>query len=115
MQKVVALTTIARLSGDLASFKIVSSDELNACHTQLHTVHIPALKPELISLVDAWCFTDSQLGHSAIGAHDGDIYQRLFDYAQKEPLNTTPLDQQPLVAQIRRLTHRKMVRGFSRL
>ena len=46
-----------------------------------------AVAPDAVALVDAWGFTDAQLGHSAIGAADGDVYQRLFEYAQREPLN----------------------------
>lgn len=46
------------------------------------------LRPNAISLVDSWAFTDYEL-HSALGKQDGDVYTALFDMAQGSPLNKT--------------------------
>jgi len=44
------------------------------------------IRPEAVALVDAFGFTDNSL-QSAIGRHDGNVYEALFDYAKKSPLN----------------------------
>ena len=46
------------------------------------------LRPDAISLVDAWAFTDYEL-NSAIGREDGDVYTALLAAAQSSPLNET--------------------------
>lgn len=44
------------------------------------------LLPDIIALGDAWDFTDPSLG-SAIGMHDGNIYERLMAWTKQLPLN----------------------------
>eukprot|EP00117_Sycon_ciliatum_P017367 scpid48242/ scgid1664/ Peroxisomal acyl-coenzyme A oxidase 1; Palmitoyl-CoA oxidase len=46
------------------------------------------LRPDVVSLVDAFDHPDEVL-HSALGAYDGDVYKRMYDYAKREPLNKT--------------------------
>ncbi|CAN0142500.1 unnamed protein product [Ascophyllum nodosum] len=46
------------------------------------------LRPEAISLTDAWQFTDKYLG-SALGRSDGQVYPALMNAAMSEPLNAT--------------------------
>ena len=43
-------------------------------------------RPDAISLVDAWAFTDYEL-NSAIGLESGDVYTALLEAAQHSPLN----------------------------
>lgn len=50
------------------------------------------LRPDAIALVDAFSFSDNEL-NSAIGAYDGDVYNRLLDWASKEPMNAGPVIQ----------------------
>ena len=45
------------------------------------------LRPDAIALVDAWAISDYEL-HSALGSHDGHVYEALMRSAQLEPLNT---------------------------
>ena len=45
-------------------------------------------RPDAISLVDAWAFTDYEL-NSCIGREDGDVYDALLRAAQASPLNAT--------------------------
>lgn len=47
-----------------------------------------SLRPNAISLVDSWAFTDYEL-HSALGRQDGDVYRALLSMAQGSPLNRT--------------------------
>lgn len=46
------------------------------------------LRPNAISLVDSWAFTDYEL-HSALGREDGDVYSALLNMAKGSPLNKT--------------------------
>jgi acyl-CoA oxidase len=54
----------------------------------LRRLLLQQLRPNAISLVDAWAFTDYELS-SAIGRADGDVYNALFDMAQGSPLNSS--------------------------
>jgi acyl-CoA oxidase len=47
-----------------------------------------ALRPEAVTLVDAFAFEDYYL-NSALGRADGDVYRALYDMAQGSPLNRT--------------------------
>lgn len=49
---------------------------------------LPQIRPDCIRLVDAFDYTDSTL-RSTIGKYDGNIYEALFDAAQKSVLNKT--------------------------
>ncbi|XP_045124550.1 peroxisomal acyl-coenzyme A oxidase 1-like [Portunus trituberculatus] len=46
------------------------------------------LRPQAVPLVDAFDFRDELLG-STLGAWDGRVYERLYEEAQKSPLNKT--------------------------
>lgn len=46
------------------------------------------LRPNAISLVDSWAFTDYEL-NSALGKADGDVYNDLLSRAKLSPLNET--------------------------
>lgn len=45
------------------------------------------IRPNAVAYVDAFGFKDEEL-HSAIGRYDGNVYEALFDYARKSPLNS---------------------------
>ncbi|OXB66220.1 hypothetical protein ASZ78_000645 [Callipepla squamata] len=44
------------------------------------------VRKDAVPLVDAFDFTDKSL-NSALGAYDGQVYQRLYEWAQKAPTN----------------------------
>ena len=46
------------------------------------------LRPNLVGLVDAFAFVDLAL-NSALGSYDGDVYNRLYNWAKRAPLNKT--------------------------
>jgi len=50
------------------------------------------LRPDAVGLVDAWHFSDTVL-NSAIGRRDGNVYETLFNWAQREPLNRSDVPQ----------------------
>lgn len=45
-----------------------------------------AIRPNAVGIVDGFDIRDEVLG-SALGAYDGNVYQRLYDEAMKSPLN----------------------------
>lgn len=47
-----------------------------------HLLH----RKDAVPLVDAFDFTDKTL-NSALGSYDGQVYQRLYEWAQKSPTN----------------------------
>lgn len=47
-----------------------------------------AIRPEAIGLCDSFAIPDYVL-NSALGRSDGKVYESLFDFAIREPLNST--------------------------
>ncbi|NWU94842.1 ACOX2 oxidase, partial [Upupa epops] len=47
---------------------------------------LPLIRKDAVPLVDAFDFTDKNL-NSALGSYDGQVYQRLYEWAQKSPTN----------------------------
>lgn len=45
-------------------------------------------RPNAVALVDAFDFKDETLG-SVLGRYDGNVYENLFEWAKKSPLNKT--------------------------
>ena len=46
------------------------------------------IRPNAVALVDAFDFKDVTLG-SVLGRYDGNVYENLFEWAKKSPLNKT--------------------------
>lgn len=46
------------------------------------------LRPNAVALVDAFNFHDKML-NSVLGRYDGNVYEHLFDWARRSPLNST--------------------------
>lgn len=53
---------------------------------------LAAIRPNAVGIVDGFDIRDEILG-SALGAYDGNVYQRLFDEAMKSPLNQENVNQ----------------------
>ena len=47
-----------------------------------------SIRPNAVALVDAWSFHDYEL-NSALGRYDGNVYETLFEWAKKGPMNKT--------------------------
>lgn len=47
---------------------------------------LAVIRKDAVPLVDAFDFTDKTL-NSALGSYDGQVYQRLYEWAQKSPTN----------------------------
>lgn len=50
------------------------------------------IRPNAVAVVDSFDFHDAILG-SALGAYDGRVYERLFEEANKSPLNQEPVNE----------------------
>jgi len=53
---------------------------------------LAAIRPNAVGIVDGFNIRDEILA-SALGAYDGNVYQRLFDEAMKSPLNQESVNQ----------------------
>jgi acyl-CoA oxidase len=49
---------------------------------------LTVIRPNAVALVDAFDFKDATLG-SVLGRYDGNVYENLFEWAKKSPLNKT--------------------------
>jgi acyl-CoA oxidase len=50
------------------------------------------LRPNAVGIVDGFDFCDETLA-SALGAWDGQVYERLFEAASMSPLNEDPVNE----------------------
>ncbi|KJE89207.1 palmitoyl-CoA oxidase [Capsaspora owczarzaki ATCC 30864] len=73
--------------GDFLEYGYLSSLHTEPLHAQIRRL-LEAIRPDAVALVDAFNFTDHALG-SALGVHNGRVYETLFEWAQQEPLNKT--------------------------
>ena len=46
------------------------------------------LRPNAVALVDAYDYRDQML-NSVLGRYDGQVYENMFEWARKSPLNRT--------------------------
>jgi acyl-CoA oxidase len=67
--------------------EVISGDQFRLIRKCLNDV-FDELRPDAIGLVDAFAFPDQVL-KSTIGRYDGNIYESLFDAAQRSTLNQT--------------------------
>ncbi|KAJ0182752.1 hypothetical protein K1T71_002121 [Dendrolimus kikuchii] len=77
--------------GDLLRFTSISErdiEQLQNWYEQLLT----KIRPNAVGLVDSFDIRDEIL-HSALGAYDGRVYERLMAEALKSPLNAEPVNQ----------------------
>lgn len=63
----------------------LSEDRINKMHDYMLEM-LAALRPNAVALVDAFDFHDMVL-NSALGCYDGNVYERLYEWAQKTPMN----------------------------
>lgn len=49
------------------------------------------IRPNAVGIVDSFDIRDEVLS-STLGSYDGNVYERLFDEAQRSPLNAEPVN-----------------------
>ncbi|KAG0033897.1 acyl-coenzyme A oxidase [Podila clonocystis] len=80
-----ALHTMQTNLADFCEDGYLSPAQCQSLRAQVKTL-VASLADEVVGLVDAFDHPDFLL-NSALGAYDGNAYQRLWDKAQSEPLN----------------------------
>ncbi|KAJ5698281.1 hypothetical protein N7462_000286 [Penicillium macrosclerotiorum] len=87
-----ALTTIMNSSSHFNAASFTEDGTLSLPQLDGMRVHIDdmlaALLPDVISLTDAWDFTDASLC-SVLACKDGNIYERLMSWTRQIPINAT--------------------------
>lgn len=63
----------------------LSEDRLSKMHDYMLEM-LALLRPNAVALVDAFDFHDMVL-NSPLGCYDGNVYERLYEWAQKTPMN----------------------------
>ncbi|KAK2584941.1 hypothetical protein KPH14_002534 [Odynerus spinipes] len=71
--------------GDFLRFSSLKKEDIPILQSRLEEM-LTAIRPNAVGIVDGFDIRDEILG-SALGAYDGDVYQRLYDEAMKSPLN----------------------------
>ncbi|CAL1679780.1 unnamed protein product [Lasius platythorax] len=77
--------------GDFLRFSCLNNEDIPALQTRFEEM-LAAIRPNAVGIVDGFDIRDEILA-SALGAYDGNVYQRLFDEAMKSPLNQESVNQ----------------------
>lgn len=71
-------------------FTKLNDKGVQGLQTKLESL-LTAIRPNAVGIVDGFDIPDIILS-SALGAYDGNVYERLFAEAQKSPLNSEPVN-----------------------
>ncbi|KAM3921195.1 peroxisomal acyl-coenzyme A oxidase 1 isoform 2-T2 [Leptodactylus fuscus] len=82
-----ALHGITRNSGDFLQAGLLASSQLDLAQQRIKDL-LGVIRPNAVALVDAFDYSDTQLG-SVLGRYDGNVYENMFEWAKKSPLNKT--------------------------
>lgn len=77
--------------GDLLRFTSISERDIEQLQNWYEQL-LAKIRPNAVGLVDSFDIRDEIL-HSALGAYDGRVYERLMAEALKSPLNKEPVNQ----------------------
>ncbi|KAF3668201.1 hypothetical protein T459_00658 [Capsicum annuum] len=80
-----SLYLLHKHQGDFLGTGYITSKQASLANDQLRALY-SKLRPNAISLVDAFNYTDHYLG-SILGRYDGNVYPKLYEAAWKDPLN----------------------------
>ncbi|XP_056599771.1 peroxisomal acyl-coenzyme A oxidase 1 isoform X1 [Triplophysa dalaica] len=82
-----ALHGIAQNSGDFLQAGILSVPQLSQISQRLKGL-LSEIRPNAVALVDAFDYRDEML-NSVLGRYDGNVYEHMFEWAKRSPLNHT--------------------------
>ncbi|KAM9490978.1 peroxisomal acyl-coenzyme A oxidase 1-like isoform 1-T1 [Salvelinus alpinus] len=82
-----ALQGIQQHSGDFLQTGLLSVPQLSQVSQRLKEL-LAQLRPNAVSLVDAFDYRDEML-NSVLGRYDGNVYEHMFEWARRSPLNKT--------------------------
>uniref|UniRef100_A0A8C5RAN6 Acyl-coenzyme A oxidase n=1 Tax=Leptobrachium leishanense TaxID=445787 RepID=A0A8C5RAN6_9ANUR len=82
-----ALNGISRNTGDFLQAGILSTSQIEQIQQRVKDL-LAVIRPNAVALVDAFDYSDQQLS-SVLGRYDGNVYDNMFEWAKKSPLNKT--------------------------
>jgi hypothetical protein len=80
-----ATYTMTEAADEFLASGYISPNQYELLRNQVDRL-LAAIRPQAVPLVDGFAIPDYLL-NSALGSYDGDVYNRLFDFAAREPLN----------------------------
>ncbi|XP_069608159.1 peroxisomal acyl-coenzyme A oxidase 1 isoform X1 [Ranitomeya imitator] len=78
---------ISRNTGDFLQAGLLAPVQLEQIQQRIKDLLV-VIRPNAVALVDAFDYTDTQLG-GVLGRYDGNVYENMFEWAKKSPLNKT--------------------------
>ncbi|XP_038068854.1 peroxisomal acyl-coenzyme A oxidase 1-like [Patiria miniata] len=75
--------------GDFLEDGYMNAEQAQMVHGQ-YLALLNAVRPEAVPLVDAFDFSDLTV-HSVLGCYDGNVYERLYEHALRDPKNKTEI------------------------
>lgn len=82
-----SLYGISQKGGDFLEGNIITGAQMSQVNSRILEL-LAVMRPNAVALVDAFDFKDVTLG-SVLGRYDGNVYENLFEWAKKSPLNKT--------------------------
>ncbi|XP_031419959.1 peroxisomal acyl-coenzyme A oxidase 1 isoform X1 [Clupea harengus] len=82
-----ALHGVAQNSGDFLQAGLLTVPQLSSVSQRLKDI-LAQVRTNAVALVDAFDYRDEML-NSVLGRYDGNIYEHMFEWARKSPLNRT--------------------------
>ncbi|OCT60695.1 hypothetical protein XELAEV_18046716mg [Xenopus laevis] len=82
-----ALHGISKNTGDFLQAGLLTALQVDQVQQRVKDL-LAVIRPNALALVDAFDYSDTQLG-SVLGRYDGNVYENMFEWAKKSPLNKT--------------------------
>ncbi|XP_073462237.1 peroxisomal acyl-coenzyme A oxidase 1 isoform X2 [Aquarana catesbeiana] len=82
-----ALYGISKNTGDFIQAGLLTFSQLEQVEQRVKDL-LAVIRPNAVALVDAFDYSDTQLS-SVLGRYDGNVYENMFEWAKKSPLNKT--------------------------
>ncbi|KAM8946790.1 peroxisomal acyl-coenzyme A oxidase 1 isoform 1-T1 [Pelodytes ibericus] len=82
-----ALNGISKNTGDFLQAGLLNPVQIEQVQQRVKDL-LGVIRPNAVALVDAFDYSDTQLG-SVLGRYDGNVYENMFEWAKKSPLNKT--------------------------
>uniref|UniRef100_A0A8C3B3R2 Acyl-coenzyme A oxidase n=1 Tax=Cyclopterus lumpus TaxID=8103 RepID=A0A8C3B3R2_CYCLU len=86
-----ALHGITKNSGDFLQAGLLNVPQVLQISARIKEL-LSQLRPNAVALVDAFDIHDKKL-NSVLGRYDGNVYENLFEWARRSPLNSTEVSQ----------------------
>lgn len=82
-----ALHGITKNTGDFLQANLLTASQISQMQQRVKEL-LAIIRLDAVALVDAFDYSDALLG-SVLGRYDGNVYESMFEWAKKSPLNKT--------------------------